>query len=115
MDADRIRELESRLRQMREMIVSLDAVRRESAAVVELEQTRTGRLSRMDALQLQAMANAGRKRAAQELRRIDAALRRIEDGTYGACLACGGSIAGGRLEARPAATLCLACAEERER
>lgn len=115
MDTDRIRELELRLRQMREAITSLDAVRREGAAVVELDQTRTGRLSRMDALQLQAMASAGRNRAAEELRRIDAALRRIEDGTYGACVACGDLIAAARLEAGPAATLCLACAEERER
>ena len=115
MDPERRRELEARLREMREAIRSLDAVRREGSAVVELDQARTGRLSRMDALALQAMANAGRERAARELKRIDAALRRIEEGTYGTCAACGERIAPARLEAQPAVTLCLPCAEERER
>ncbi len=41
---------------------------------------------------------------------IDAALARLDAGTYGRCLACGGPITPGRLEARPAATLCITCA-----
>ncbi|HEY3018037.1 MAG TPA: TraR/DksA C4-type zinc finger protein [Gaiellaceae bacterium] len=46
---------------------------------------------------------------------IDAALRRIEDGTYGICTSCGKRIAEERLEARPWATLCIDCQRERER
>jgi len=46
---------------------------------------------------------------------IDAALRRIEDGTYGICTSCGRRIAEERLEARPWATLCIDCQRERER
>jgi RNA polymerase-binding protein DksA len=46
---------------------------------------------------------------------IDAALRRIEDGTYGTCTSCGKRIAEERLEARPWATLCIDCQRERER
>jgi RNA polymerase-binding protein DksA len=38
---------------------------------------------------------------------IDAALKRIDDGTYGSCTACGKSIGKERLEARPWATLCI--------
>jgi DnaK suppressor protein len=38
---------------------------------------------------------------------IDAALRRIEDGTYGTCVACGKPIGEERLEAIPYATLCI--------
>ncbi len=68
----------------------------------------------MDALQLQAMANAGRERAAIELRRIDAALARIRGGTYGQCAGCGEPIAAERLDAHPAVALCLSCAEARE-
>lgn len=45
---------------------------------------------------------------------IDAALRRIEDGTYGKCTACGKEIAPERLEARPWATLCIDCQRTRE-
>jgi RNA polymerase-binding protein DksA len=46
---------------------------------------------------------------------IDAALKRIEDGTYGTCSNCGKPIASERLEARPWATLCIDCQRERER
>lgn len=46
---------------------------------------------------------------------IDAALKRIEDGTYGTCTNCGKQIAPERLEARPWATLCIDCQRERER
>ena len=46
---------------------------------------------------------------------IDAALRRIEDGTYGTCTHCGKAIPQERLEARPYATLCIDCQRDRER
>ena len=46
---------------------------------------------------------------------IDAALKRIEDGTYGICSNCGKQIPEERLEARPWATLCIDCQRERER
>ncbi len=46
---------------------------------------------------------------------IDAALQRIEEGTYGICTNCGKQISEERLEARPWATLCIDCQRERER
>jgi DnaK suppressor protein len=46
---------------------------------------------------------------------IDAALARIEEGTYGICMNCGKQIPEERLEARPWATLCIDCQRERER
>jgi DnaK suppressor protein len=49
------------------------------------------------------------------LSEIDAALKRIEDGTYGICTNCGKQIPEERLEARPWATLCIDCQRERER
>jgi RNA polymerase-binding protein DksA len=45
-----------------------------------------------------------------DLAEIDAAFRRLEDGTYGACERCGLPIAAARLDARPAARRCIACA-----
>ena len=45
-----------------------------------------------------------------ELKRIDAALERIEDGTYGTCLKCDEPISDARLEAVPDAALCKNCA-----
>ena len=49
------------------------------------------------------------------LAEIDAALKRIEDGTYGICTNRGEQIPLERLEARPYATLCIDCQRERER
>lgn len=46
----------------------------------------------------------------QQVADVDAALRRLDDGTYGACLGCGEPIGDGRLEARPTATHCIKCA-----
>lgn len=48
-----------------------------------------------------------------ELRAIDAALGRIEDGSYGICVRCGDDIAPERLEAVPTAPLCRSCAAAR--
>jgi RNA polymerase-binding transcription factor len=49
------------------------------------------------------------------LEEIEAALKRIEEGTYGICMNCGMQIAEARLEALPWATLCIDCARDRER
>ncbi len=46
---------------------------------------------------------------------VNAALDRIEAGTYGTCLRCGGEIGVKRLEAMPSATQCIACQEAQER
>ena len=48
---------------------------------------------------------------AQSIRDIQAALTRIEDGSYGLCEACGEDIGQGRLEAIPEATRCVNCAD----
>jgi RNA polymerase-binding protein DksA len=48
--------------------------------------------------------------ARRQLAEIDAALARLEDGTYGVCERCGGQIPPARLEARPIARLCVSCA-----
>jgi DnaK suppressor protein len=49
------------------------------------------------------------------LAEIDAALRRIEEGTYGKCVNCGAPIPQERLEAMPWATLCIDCKRKEER
>ena len=55
----------------------------EASAVVELDQTKVGRLSRMDAMQAQAMAQASAERREVMLRRIEAALQRLDDDEFG--------------------------------
>lgn len=48
------------------------------------------------------------------MKKIDAALKRIEEGVFGDCEDCGDEIGLRRLEARPTATLCVTCKEEQE-
>ena len=49
------------------------------------------------------------------LKKIDKALARIEDGTFGVCERCEEDINMKRLEARPVTTLCIRCKEEQEK
>ena len=77
---------------------------------VILDQQSVGRLSRMDAMQRQAMAQAQERARAAELARLDQAMRRLEDGEYGWCATCGEEIAAARLEVDPAAAVCVECA-----
>jgi len=85
-----------------------------ATAVVELDQTKVGRLSRMDAMQAQAMAQASARRREQTLRRIEAALQRLDNDEFGYCLECGESINIKRLEFDPTVELCIDCASEAE-
>jgi DnaK suppressor protein len=55
------------------------------------------------------------RRAREELGELDQAVRRLADGVYGICVRCGGVIAPGRLEARPAASMCVDCANRHGR
>lgn len=82
--------------------------------VVELDQSRVGRLSRMDAMQEQAMSVERKRRHDLELKKITSALQRIEEDEYGYCLHCGKDIAIKRLELDPGASLCIDCANKAE-
>lgn len=78
-------------------------------APVTLDQQSVGRLSRMDTMRAQAMAQATERRRHQRIQQVEAALTRIGAGEYGFCLSCGDAIETRRLEADPAAPLCLSC------
>ena len=81
----------------------------DSRNIVALDQTSVGRLSRMDAIQQQAMANATHARREAEGRQINAALRRLEDDEFGYCEACGEDIPEARLVLSPTACKCVSC------
>ena len=99
-----------RLREELRALHEDDADSEEARRPVPLDQQSVGRLSRMGALQDQAMAQGqSRRREAREAM-IHAALARIEDGEYGACTECGEPIAAARLDLDPAAPTCIACA-----
>lgn len=103
-----------RLHDRRAELQGLTASSEDQRRPVELDQTRVGRLSRMDALQVQAMSIETERRRSIELNRIEAALDRIAEGDYGYCLLCGEDIAVKRLEFDPTATTCISCARETE-
>jgi DnaK suppressor protein len=100
----------ARLRARRAEITEAAAAHEGDRRPVQLDQTRIGRLSRMDALQDQAMAIELERRREVELARIDAALERLANDEYGHCVTCGEAIEPRRLELDPATPLCLACA-----
>jgi RNA polymerase-binding transcription factor len=83
---------------------------KDAQSVVQLDQQSVGRLSRMDALQNQAMAKAQQARRDTQTLRLNAALARIEQGEFGYCEDCGEDIAPKRLELDPSVTKCIACA-----
>ncbi|MEM9708727.1 MAG: TraR/DksA C4-type zinc finger protein [Pseudomonadota bacterium] len=79
-------------------------------AVVDLDQQSVGRLSRMDALQRQAMAASQERRRIARRQRIQAARARLEAGEFGFCEECGDDIGANRLETDPTTPLCISCA-----
>lgn len=103
--------MRARLEAMKAELRALDEGAAEARGAVELDQTRQGRLSRMDALQGQAMAQATAERRVQALHRIDAALERIDSGDFGYCVSCDEPIAPARIDNDPSVPTCIGCAE----
>lgn len=98
--------IERRLDEVKSLIARL---RSEDAAIAALDQTSVGRLSRMDALQQVAMSNGYQSKLEREIRRLDAALDRLDAGSFGLCCKCGEAIANIRMEADPGAPFCATC------
>jgi DnaK suppressor protein len=98
-------------------LARLAALQREHASVVDAsrdsnaddEHDPEGATIAFERAQVDALA----RDASERLASIDLALGRLEAGTYGVCEVCGGPIPEGRLEARPTATTCVACAGRR--
>ena len=110
MDDSDLKRLQRQLTQRREEILAVNEMGEEARRPVELDQASVGRLSRMDAMQNQAMAQATERRRKIEVQRIDQAFKAIKEGEYGFCVECGEEIALKRLEIDPAAIACVKCA-----
>lgn len=93
-------------------LLAEDALSADGRAPVTLDQESVGRLSRIDAMQHQAMGLAQARRRKAERGAIDEALRRLDDGEYGYCFKCGEEIAHARLEHSSSVTTCIECARE---
>lgn len=112
MNENEINAFRLNLEQHRDELLSVAESADAASETVELDQTRVGRVSRMDALQQQAMSKESQRRRRLELDRIGAALRRLDSDEYGWCLRCEEAIARERLAIDPAATLCIDCARQ---
>ena len=108
------RELHANLLALRGELTALLSDSSASSQTVDLDQP-IGRLSRMDALQQQAMAKANRSGHQRRLTLIDAALVALKTGRYGECRRCEEPIGFSRLQVRPESPFCLDCQRESER
>jgi DnaK suppressor protein len=104
----------ARLTALRSELQGLAASSAESVQVVELDQAKVGRLSRMDAMQAQEMAKASSQRREHMLTQITVALARIENDEFGYCRDCDELIPSKRLEFDPTSTRCVDCASAAE-
>ncbi|MEM7069232.1 MAG: TraR/DksA C4-type zinc finger protein [Pseudomonadota bacterium] len=106
-DLDKARK---RLDAKRAELQDLSEISKEARDTVELDQQAVGRLSRMDAMQQQAMAEAQERTRQLDLQRIELAERRLREGDYGYCIECDEEIPDGRLAIDPMAERCVNCA-----
>jgi len=109
-----VRAFKKRLTKMRREVDELSEVTEEARQPVVLDQTAVGRLSRMDALQSQAMQLETERRRNVEKMRIDSALQRINEVEFGYCVSCGNDIETKRLDNDPTVPTCFDCAEMSE-
>jgi DnaK suppressor protein len=98
---DRRREIHEKLRSLRETLP------------VEASEVRDVEEQSVDDF-VQEVDFALMQMKSETLRKIDEAIQRLEDGSYGACLECGGEIAAARLSALPFAERCRSCQELKE-
>lgn len=103
---------ETLLLEKQRALTATDTTSADSTKAVNLDQTSVGRLSRMDAMQSQAMALETKRRRKIELTRIEAALERIDEEEYGCCASCEEEINRKRLEIDPANPFCVECASK---
>ena len=108
MEREELAHFEAHLRARLDELKRFESRERDS---VELDQSRVGRLSRVDALQSKAMEQATERRRLEERERIFIALERIKEGNYGLCVECEEPIPIGRLKIDPSLEACVDCAE----
>ncbi len=110
--SDRLESFRARIEQeLARTVGALDASS-EAAPDLEADQQRIGRLSRIDAIQQQALTQGRKQLLLRQKRRLQAALDRLRGGEFGVCCQCGDPIALERLQAEPAAPFCMRCQQQ---
>ncbi len=98
-------DIEKRIQEIKETLTQDDEETKPVSPDVSI-----GRLSRLDSMQQQQMALAQQRRMKDEQERLNNALKRMDEGTYGVCAFCRQPIEEARLEAMPDAVVCVNCA-----
>ena len=111
MNETEIEQFRQKLLALRSELKDLEGSSREGTKPVELDQSSVGRLSRMDAIQAQKVAEEGARRRKRQILKIDGALHRIELGEFGKCFICEEEINLSRLSVDPTITRCMNCVE----
>ena len=111
MNPEALEKLRSKLPTMKAELIERERSTADDAKPAEPDQTSVGRLSRMDAMRSQEMAQEMVRRRGQQLVQIAGALRRMESGEYGLCFKCREEIDSRRLSLDPTLTRCIGCAE----
>ena len=112
MDEKALKQLNLLLLKMKSDLQEQEKTSKETGKPVELDQTKVGRISRMDAMQAQQMALDASRRRQLKLIKIESAFQRINSGEYGYCLSCDEDIDIRRLMVDPTNTHCIECAEK---
>jgi DnaK suppressor protein len=114
LSSTQIKTLEKQLLALQQEVERTLQLDEPGAAILELDQTAIGRLTRMDAMQGQAIVQATQEQHRLQLQRIAAALQAIKEGDYGHCEDCGKAIPFERLSVNPEAHCCIGCQEKLE-
>ena len=104
-----ISQLQAQLQRLQADLQEQLSIGSSSSDVVTLDQSKVGRVSRMDAMQQQQMAVSTRNKTQLRLHKVKAALAAIDTGDYGYCRRCDEDIGFPRLQAQPETPLCIAC------
>lgn len=96
------------------IVAELESIRAESDSSEEEREAiapdvSIGRLSRLDAMQMQEVAKEADRRREERIARLELALDQLDEGIYGRCTRCGEDIAFERLKVTPEATHCATC------
>lgn len=111
MNQEDLEQFRAKLTAMQDEIRAISESAAQDLKPVALDQTSVGRVSRVDAIQLQQMSQEAARRRRQLLVKIEGALRRIESERFGLCFLCGIEIDRRRLNTDPTITRCRDCVE----
>ena len=110
LDQGQLDELQRDLRALQSELQEAILLSEDGVKPVDLDEP-IGRVSRIDAIQQQKMAQNNRAGHKARLRMVSIALAALDSGDYGLCVECGLEIGEGRLKVYPYADECIECAE----